>query len=111
MYNTFTVTATLAVNASKWASMGYGPSPATDGHVKAILKHFIWQLHSPGTPSTVEVAAGGPGVFNVTVKVSVDTPWWKLGFGQRTARMETTTRFNDFVNEFSAVTHLVVKAS
>lgn len=109
MKNTFTVKATFKVDLALWSSMGYGNKP-TAPQLRGVFYSYSHQVAAPGTFPSVTVVPNAEK-FTATVKVSVETPWWKLGFGTRTSRQETTDDFNDFVNNFSKIFAVSVTAS
>lgn len=109
MKNSFIVRATFKVDLSLWSSMGYGNAP-TASQVRAVFYNYSRQVSAPGTVPTVTVVPNAEK-FTATVKLSTETPWWKLGFGTRTSRQETTDDFNDFVNNFSKIFAVSVTAN
>lgn len=109
MKNNFTVKATFKVDLGMWSSMGYGNAPLPY-QVRAVFYNYSRQVTAPGTLTTVTVTTNGEK-FTATVKLTVETPWWKLGFGTRTSRQETTDDFNDFVNNFSKIFAVSVTVS
>ncbi len=112
MYGTFNVTATVTVDSFRWSSAGYGVTPSSS-QVRAIIHQHLWASRAPSTGLSlyVTVVPKSRGTqFHVTARLSVTTPWWKLGFGKRTSRMEVSDIMADAVNGFGTLSNLVVKS-
>lgn len=110
MFGTFTVTGNVTINVGAWQAAGYGPA-INETTLKKVIYGFLNDHRHPGTALVVNTYYNRGNNFSVYVKMSVTTPWWKLGFGSRTSRMEVEELFRDALNGYASVTNVVVKAT
>lgn len=101
MQGRFTVSGTIVVNPVRWQSEGYGPT-ITSSQVRGLLIDTLTPARVPGTLNvTVVSPAKVKNQFTVSVTMTVYTPWWKLGFGTRSARQQVSGLVMDAVNDFA----------
>ncbi len=106
----FVVTATATVNPIAWTTQGYGPA-VTSSRLNAVVRDFLRRNAHPGSVPVVDTRLVRGTTLSMYLDLRVTTPWWKLGFGSRTARQEATALVYAAFDDFATLSHVEVKSA